>query len=84
MECSFCKKPPRGGLFFIMEEVVPGGDAQKKKACFPCIMALGEKIMRPPEPVWRVEVHGVCAGCKQAVPAGFYTCDGTGAHEQIT
>lgn len=47
MECSFCKKSCPGGLAFEVLEDVQGEGPTKKRACFPCLSALGEKIMRP-------------------------------------
>lgn len=53
MECSYCKKPPPGGIVLELTEDVPGEGPTRRKACFLCLQLIAERIMRPilnPEP----------------------------------
>lgn len=43
MDCSYCKKPVK--ISFDITEDVPGEGPSKRRACFPCIVSMGEKIM---------------------------------------
>jgi len=79
MECSYCKKPCRGEIAFELLENVKGEGPVKKRACFPCIQELGERVMRPPRP----EVVGRCPDCNEPVPRGFRTCAGSGSHPSV-
>jgi len=52
MFCDFCKKPCLGGIAFKLMEQIDGTSSRSRKACFPCIQEIGERIMnpRPPQP----------------------------------
>lgn len=49
IECFYCKQPARGGFAFELIEDIPGKIPVKRRACFPCLNDIGEKIMRPPQ-----------------------------------
>lgn len=78
MECSYCKKPCRGEIAFEILENVKGEGPVKRRACFPCISELGEKIMRPPRAPVDNEGEAPCRVCQHSRKVHHRHDDGGG------
>ncbi len=65
MDCSYCKQPTR--YAFVIDEQPASGGPKKMRACFPCISAIGEKIMR-------AQVSPTTAQDQAAAPTPFSLC----------
>ena len=50
MDCSYCKKPVM--IAFELTEDVPGEGPSKRRACFLCVQAQGEKFMAEKRKQW--------------------------------
>ncbi len=64
MDCFYCSKPTQYAV--VIHAHPPGGGAYTRKACFPCLSAIAEKVMR--------DHQKVSAPQDQAAPIAFSLC----------